>query len=103
MLYAMRGPLAASARRFMAREYRDTARHQNRSTGLKMAFTAVLLFGVRSALLATGGKMPPAGRRTAHKRLEAAGGYRDIAAHAVRPGGRKKARPTRGRVVVVTL
>ena len=50
MLYALFGRLRAAVRRFMAREYRDTARHQNRSTGLKMAFTAVLLFGACSAL-----------------------------------------------------
>ena len=53
-------------------------RVQNAVTGLQMAFTAVLLFGVRSALLDMGAKMPPAGRRTAHKRREAAGGYRDM-------------------------
>lgn len=58
-----------------------------------MAFTAVLRFGLSPALLATGAKMPPAGRRTAHKRREDAGEYRDIAAHAGRPGGHKKARP----------
>lgn len=60
----------------MAREYRDTARHQNRSKGLKMAFTAVLCFGLSTALLETGAKMPPAGRRRPHKRRGAAGGYR---------------------------
>lgn len=50
MLYALRGPLAASVRRFGAREYRDTAGRKNRSTGLQMAFAAVLLFGACSAL-----------------------------------------------------
>ena len=29
-------------------------------------------------MLSVGAKMPPAGRRMAHKRLEAAGGYRDM-------------------------
>src|SRR5699024_4833427 len=58
-----------------------------------MAFTAVLIFYLSSALLATGVKMPPAGRRMAHKRREVAGGCRDTAAHAGRPGGHKKARP----------
>ena len=43
-----------------------------------MAFTAVLRFGIPSALLDTGAKMPPAGRRTAHKRLEAGGQYQDM-------------------------
>ena len=50
MLYAMRGPLAATVGRFAVWEYRDTARRKNRPTGLQMAFTAVLLFGACSAL-----------------------------------------------------
>ena len=58
-----------------------------------MAFTAVLLFGVRFALLATGVKMPPAGRRTAHKRRGAAGEYRDKGGHVGGPGGHKKPAP----------
>lgn len=58
-----------------------------------MAFTAVLLFGAYSALLATGAKMPPAGRRTAYKRLEGAGEYRDKGGRVGGPGGQKKARP----------
>ena len=51
-----------------------------------MAFTAVLLFGVCSALLDTGAKMPPAGRRRPHKRREAAGGYRDMGKIKPAPG-----------------
>ena len=67
-----------------------------------MDFTAVLRFGTCSALPDMGAKMPPAGRRRPHKRREAGGEYRDIAARAGRPGGQKKARPGVGRVVVVT-
>ena len=103
MFYALRGPLVASVRRFRSWEYRDTAGRKNRSTGLQMAFTAVLLFGGYCALLDTNAKMPPAGRRTAHKRLEGAGEYRDKGGHIGGPGGHKKARPGVGRVVVVTL
>ena len=67
-----------------------------------MAFTAVLPFWARSALLDAGVKMPPAGRRRPHKRREAAGEYRDIAAHDGRPGGHKKPAPERlGRALVV--
>ena len=58
-----------------------------------MAFTAVLRFGLSPALLATGAKMPPAGRRTAHKRREAVGEYRDIAVYAGQLGGHEKASP----------
>lgn len=70
-------------------------------TGLQMAFTAVLCFGLSPALLATGVKMPPAGHRRPHKRRNVRGEYGDTAAHAVRPGGQKKARPGVGRVVVL--
>lgn len=41
-----------------------------------MAFTEVLRFYLSPAPLDTGAKMPPAGRRTAHKRWEIAGEYR---------------------------
>lgn len=43
-----------------------------------MAFTAGLRFGISPALLATGAKMPPAGRRRPHKRRVAARGCRDM-------------------------
>ena len=43
-----------------------------------MAFTAVLCFGLSPALMDKGAKMPLAGRRTAHKRREDGGGYRDM-------------------------
>lgn len=43
-----------------------------------MAFTAVFRFGLSPALLDMGVKMPLAGRRTAHKRREGGGGYRDM-------------------------
>ena len=62
-----------------------------------MAFTAVLCFGLSPALLATGAKMPLGGHRRPHKRREAGGEYRDIAARAGRPGGHKKARPRKAR------
>ena len=68
-----------------------------------MDFTAVLPFFARSALLDAGAKMPPAGYRRPHKRREAGGEYRDIAAHAGRPGGHKKARPGVGRVVAYAV
>ena len=68
-----------------------------------MALTAVLRFDISAALLDTSKKMPPAGRRTAHKRREAGGGCRDIAAHAGRLEGQKKARPSVGRVVVYAV
>ena len=50
-----------------------------------MAFTAVLLFGVRSALLDTGEKMPPAGHRRPRKRREAGGEHRDTLDAKTRP------------------
>lgn len=71
--------------------------------GLQTAFAAILLFGVSPALLATGAKMPPAGRRTAHKRRKAGVEGRDIAASNGEPGGHKKARPIAGRVVIYTV
>ena len=58
-----------------------------------MAFTAVLRFGFSPALLDTGAKIPPAGRRTAHKRREAAGEYRDKGGRVGQLGGHEKARP----------
>lgn len=58
-----------------------------------MAFTAVLRFGISPSLLDTGAKMPPAGRRTAHKRRGAAGEYRDKGGHVGRPGGHEKPAP----------
>ena len=58
-----------------------------------MAFTEVLCFGLSPALLDTGAKMPPAGRRMAHKRQEAAGEYEDKGGHVGGHGGRKKTRP----------
>ena len=93
LLYALCGALWASVRRFGAREYRDTAGRKNRSTGLQMAFTAVLLFYACFALLDMGAKMPPAGRRMAHKRLEAAGEDRNKGGRAGQLGGHEKARP----------
>ena len=77
-------------------------RAQNAVTGLQMAFATFLCFGLSPVMLSTVAKMPPAGRRTAHKRLEAAGEYRDKGGRAGGPGGHKKARPTPGRVAVVT-
>ena len=65
-----------------------------------MAFTAVLLFGACSALLDTGAKMPPAGRRTAHKRREAGGEYRDKGGHVGGPGGHKKPAPGKPRAAI---
>ena len=41
--------------------------------------------------------MPPAGRRTAHKRREAAGEYRDKGGHVGGPGGHKKPAPGKPR------
>ena len=58
-----------------------------------MAFTEVLCFGLYPALMDTGAKTPPAGRRMAHKRRESAGEYRDKGGHVGRPGGHKKAHP----------
>ena len=58
-----------------------------------MAFTAVLLFYACFALLDMGAKMPPAGRRTAHKRREAVGEYRDTGGRAGWITGRKKIPP----------
>lgn len=66
-------------------------------TGLQMAFTAVLRFGTCSALLAMGAKMPPGGHRRPHRRRNVRGEYRDIAAHAGRPGGHKKPAPGKPR------
>lgn len=94
MLYDLRGPLSASVRCFMVLEYRDTAGHKNRYTGLQMAFTAVLCFGISPALLDADAKMTPAGRRTAHKRRETAGEYRDM-------GKEKPPQGSPGRAVVV--
>ena len=51
-----------------------------------MAFMEVLRFGGYCALLDTSAKMPPAGRRTAHKRRGAAGGYRDMGKIKPAPG-----------------
>ena len=62
-----------------------------------MAFTAVFVFGLSPALLATGAKMPPTGRRTAHKRREATGEYRDKGGHVGGLGGHKKPAPGRPR------
>ena len=56
MLYALRGALWDAVRRFAEWEYRDTAGRKNRSTGLKMAFAAVLLFGAVAGLLDMGAK-----------------------------------------------
>ena len=50
----------------------------------------------RPVRLDTGAKMPPAGRGRPHKRRDAAGEYRDIAARAGRPGGQKKPAPVWG-------
>ena len=61
-----------------------------------MAFTAVLLFYACFALLDMGAKMPPAGRRMAHKRREAGGEYRDMAYRAVRLESIKKSAPIAG-------
>ena len=57
-----------------------------------MAFTAVLCFGLSPALMDKGVKMPPAGRRTAHKRRIVCREYRDTGGH---PGGNRgaKSRP----------
>ena len=57
-----------------------------------MAFTAGLRFGLSPALMDKGVKMPPAGRRTAHKRREVAGEYRDKGGHVGGHTG-QKARP----------
>lgn len=58
-----------------------------------MAFTAVLNFHLYHALPDMGAKMPPAGHRTTHKRLEAAGEYRETGGRVGGPGGHKKPAP----------
>ena len=59
-----------------------------------MAFTAVLCSCLPLALGDTGGKMPRAGRRTAHKGGEAAGEYRNTGADHGRLQERGKASST---------
>ena len=93
MLYALRGPLVAYVRRFWSREYRDSHEGIKRRDGPLNGLYGGFAFAACSALVDMGAKMPPAGRRTAHKRRESAGEYRDKGGHVGRPGGHKKAHP----------
>ena len=103
MIYALRGPLAASVGRFAVWEYRDSHKGTKRRDGAANGLYAGFAFGLSPALLDMGAKMPSAGRRTAHKRRGSGGGCRDIGGRAGQLRGHKKARPGVGRVVVATL
>ena len=93
MLYALRGSLRAAVGRLTAREYRDTAKVVKRRSGPANGLYGGLAFWDALRPAGHGRKMPPGGHRRPHKRRGDAGEYRDIAAHAGRPGGQKKARP----------
>ena len=86
MLYALLGRLRAAVGRFAVREYRDSHKGIKRRDGPENGLYGGLSFWTCSALLATGVKMPPAGRRMAHKRREVAGGYRDMGKIKPAPG-----------------
>ena len=104
MLYALRGPLAASVGRFAVREYRDSHKGIKRRDGPENGLYGGFVFWPIPCPDGQGRKnaaCKPLEGHTSGGKL--AGSIRDIAAHAGRPGGHKKARPGVGRVVVVTL
>ena len=86
--------MASAVVRLMAREYRDSHKGIKRRVEPVNGLYGGLCFPLSPALPDMGVKMPPAGRRTAHKRRGSAGEYRDKGGHVGGPGGHEK--PARG-------
>ena len=78
LLYALRGLLAASVRRFAVWEYRDSHKGIKRRSGPVNGLYCGFVFWPFPCPAGNGRKMPHAGHRRAHKRREDGGGYRDM-------------------------
>lgn len=93
MLCALFGALWAAVRRFSGRELEETL--PDDKTAIRACKWPLQRFAIFAPLRPAGHrrKTPPSGRNGPHKRRNVCGEYRDAAAHAGRPGGRKKGRP----------
>ena len=85
--------MRAAVGRLTAWEYRDSYKGIKLRDGPLNGLYGGFAFAACSALVDMGAKMPPAGRRTAHKRREAGRVYRDIGGALLASEGHKKPPP----------
>ena len=93
MIYALRGPLAAYVGRFAVWEYRDSHKGIKRSDGHLNGLYGGFAFWPLPCPAGHGRKNAACKPLEGLQAAASWRGVRDIAAHAGRPGGHKKARP----------